>query len=156
MSGPRGQANHELYLARILLSSWRKALAAEDDPALALGQAFLPGIRGHLINAYGWFLLEISGTKSLPSQPPRNCSELPEPEPGKAVAGEIQEFRQLEQGGWLAAMLAVDGELATATVRSRSNLASPAPDLPDPESAPPWLAQLNRLFARMSDSLDEY
>lgn len=156
MSRARAQANHELYLARILLSSWRDALAAEVDPALALGQAFVPGIRAHLVKAYGWFLLEVSGVKALPVQPPGNCSELPEPEPGKAVPGEIQEFRRLESDGWLAAMLAAEGEIAAVEARNRANLASAAPDLPGPDMAQAWLDQLHRLFARMGDSLDEY
>lgn len=156
MSGARGQANHELYLARIMISCWREALAKEHEPAVALWQAFFPGTRAHLIKAYGWFLLEVSGVKALPEMPPGDCSELPEPEPGKAVPGEIQEFMQLERGGWLADMLAPVAVSASNEVRSRGNLASATAASHDPEAAQAWYEQLGQLFARMGDSLDEY
>src|SRR5690606_2772142 len=70
MSSPRGQANHGLYLARVLLAAWRRDLAAEDIPASVLAQAVGPAVRGHLLDAYGWFLLDLQKPAQLPATPP--------------------------------------------------------------------------------------
>ena len=153
MSSARGQANHALYLARILLAAWRRDLDAESVAALTLTSAYMPGVREHLTNAYGWFLLEITRPGALPAKPPRGLVDLPEIAEGKAVPGEVREFQQLEQGGWLGDMLIADGAAAGAS--SPSNLAVAAP-LSGSEQASLWADQLQSLFDRMSDSLDEY
>lgn len=155
MSSARAQANHKLYLARIQLAAWQQALAAEQIAANTLNQAFLPAVREHLLGAYGWFLLAVSGQNQLPEHPPRNCSELPPVAEGQAVSGEIQEFRQLETTGWLAELLREPGDVGLAA-RSQGNLASAGPGLPGPELAGQWTDHLETLFGRMSDSLDEY
>ena len=87
MSSARGQANHALYLARILLAAWRRDLAAEAVATITLTQAFLPAVRLHLGHAYGWFLVEITRPGGLPVQPPQCVAELPEVADGKAVPG---------------------------------------------------------------------
>lgn len=156
MSGPRARANHELYLARIVLAAWRRALEQEDIPASTLAQAFEPGAREHLIAAYGWFLLAASHAQATPDGAlPRSCSQLPPPPPGKVLAGEINEFRQLEAGGWLAAMLqtCAGGEPAP---RQQDSLATVTGDRPGIEQLEFWLQSLETLFGRIGDSLDEY
>ncbi|TDG13759.1 hypothetical protein E2F43_09590 [Seongchinamella unica] len=153
MSSARGQANHALYLAKILLAAWRRELAAESISAVTLAQAYLPGVRGHLGHAYGWFLLEIIRPGALPEQPPASLAELPEIAEGKAVPGEIVEFQRLEAEGWIGDMLA--GESVAGPTASAGNLATTAPAA-GPEQAEQWVLQLQSLFDRMGDSLDEY
>jgi hypothetical protein len=157
VSSARGQANQALYLARILLAAWRRDLEAESVAAVTLTGAYLPGVRQHLIDAYGWFLLEITRPGALPGQPPRSLSELPEVAEGvaegKALPGEIREFQQLEQGGWIGDMLS--GDSLTPAPSRASSLAVAAP-LTGPEQAALWADQLQTLFDRMGDSLDEY
>lgn len=153
MGSARGQANGALYLARILLAAWRRELDAESVPAVTLTSAYLPGVREHLVDAYGWFLLEITRPGALPDKPPRGLSDLPEIADGKALPGEIREFQQLEQGGWIGEMLS--GDIQTPVSASASNLAVAAP-LSGPKQASLWADQLQSLFDRMGDSLDEY
>lgn len=153
MSSARGQANHALYLAKILLAAWRRDLAAESIAARTLAQAYLPAVRAHLSAAYGWFLLEIIRPGALPDKPPRRLAELPEIAQGKAVPGEIREFQQLEQFGWVADMLSDD--LSTQAPPAAGNLAQSAPEA-GPEQVQHWAEQLQSLFDRMADSLDEY
>jgi len=155
MSSARAQANHKLYLAKILLAGWRQAVAAQDVPALTLAQAYLPAVRNHLLDAYGWFLLQVSGSEHWPARPPHCCAHLPEIAGGKAVSGEIREFEQLEASGWLAELLAEPSEPA-GTARARGNLAAPPPTLADCAQVQQWVTRLEGVFDRMSDSLDEY
>ena len=153
MSSARGQANHAIYLARLLLAAWRRDLAEEATAARTLTQAYLPAVRAHLGSAYGWFLLEITRPGALPDKPPRALSELPEIVEGKAVPGEIREFMRLEQEGWIADMLSDD--TAVAAPSSMGNLAVSASEA-GPEKAEHWADMLQGLFDRMGDSLDEY
>ena len=100
MSSARGQANHALYLARILIDAWQRDSDARSVAATILSQAYAPAIREHLVTAYGWFLLEVTRPGALPEQPPRSLSELPDVSDGKALPGEIREFHRLEQDGF--------------------------------------------------------
>ncbi len=165
MSGARSHANHRLYLARILLDCWRDALARETVPAVALSQAFGEAVREHLVAAYGWFLLEIIRPEPLPPHPPRGCAELPGAAAGKAVPGEIRELAQLEEGGWLAALLAGEepgpgigrGDARRGDARrTEGNLAVPADHAPGPGQLQQWADYLEGLFDRMGEFLDEY
>lgn len=153
MSTARGQANHSLYLARILLAAWRRDLDAQSVAVVTLTGAYLPGVRQHLADAYGWFLIEITRPGGPPAHPPRGVSELPEVAQGKAISGEVREFQQLELGGWIGDMLS--GELAPAAASSANNLAVAAP-VAGPEQASIWADKLQTVFDRMGDSLDEY
>ena len=155
MSSARAQANHSLYLAKIVLAAWRRDLAAREIAAVVLSRAYLPALREHLGTAYGWFLLALCGAEAGLDGPPRNCGGLPDVPVGKAVPGEIREFQQLEEGGWLAQMLASDEAPGERPV-SAGNLASAASASPDTQEAGRWIEQLETLFQRMSDSLDEY
>lgn len=154
MSTPRGHANQALYLANILLDAWRSALAGQQAAASAIDQAFFPAVRLHLLHAYGWFLLEIVDAEPPPDgRPPTRCAEVPPQPAGIAFSGELREFEQLERDGWLGVLLAADG---TAAIQARSpgNLAAPSAG-PGVEDAGDWAARLERLMARMRDSLDE-
>ena len=155
MSSSRAQANHGLYLAKIQLSGWRHALAAQDVPAVTLNQAYLPAVREHLLGAYGWFLLEVSGTEQQGTRPPRGCAGLPGIAAGRAVPGEVREFRQLETSGWLAELLS-EGDVLARTAPAQGNLAVAAPEAAGCEQVQQWINNLEALFDRMSDSLDEY
>ena len=154
MSSARALANHELYLARIVLASWTEALARQEIAATTLAQAFAGSACEHLAAAYGWFLLEIAQAAPLPQSPPRRCSELPDIAPGKAVPGEIRECRQLESAGWIGDMLADRPKLAPAGAQ-HNNLAVESPALPNPRQIEQWSGLLEALFDRMGDSLDE-
>ena len=153
MSSARGQANHALYLARILLAAWRRDLNAESVANVTLTQAYLPAIREHLALAYGWFLLEITRPGALPETPPGCVAQLPGIVEGKAIPGEIREFQRLEQDGWIGDMLAAD--TTSSVVPSPDNLATVAP-VAGPNQASLWADQLQSVFDRMGDSLDEY
>ena len=155
MSSARARANLALYLARIVLASWKDALARQEIAATTLAQAFAGAVCGHLADAYGWFLLEIAGVASLPPHPPRRCSDLPEVAPGKAVPGELRECQQLETNGWIGDMLAEHRQFVPDK-GLQNNLAVATPALPDPGQAEQWSRRLEELFARMGDSLDEY
>ena len=155
MSSARAQANHKLFLAKIQLAAWRQAMAAQDIPAIVLTQAFLPAVRDHLMQAYGYFLLAVSGIEQVPGRPPAGCGELPDIARGQAISGEIREFEQLEKDGWLAQLLAEPDD-AVQSVRAAGNLAVASPLSADSGSVQQWVDHLEALFARMSDSLDEY
>lgn len=151
----RARANQALYLAKIVLWAWQRELERQDTPARVLTQAFHGAAREHLVAAYGWFLLSVSRSVAPAHGLPRSCGELPPMPEGRVFPGEINEFRQLEAGGWLADMLR-DQELAITTPRQQGNLAVAAADLPGAEQVASWLEQLEALFERMGDSLDEY
>jgi hypothetical protein len=154
MSSSRGRANHSLYLAKILLSAWGREAGRESLPERLLCQAYLPAIRLHLLDAYGWFLLDVVGAAELPQQPPHSCDELPPPPTGKAEPAEIREFRLLENEGWLADLIRGAGEVVAIPARSPGNLAVGA-DFPDIGQVEAWLDRLGTCFERMGDSLDE-
>ena len=61
MNAARANANQALYLAKILLGAWRRDSDAAEVADATLRQAYLPAVRTHLVQAYGWFLLEVRG-----------------------------------------------------------------------------------------------
>ncbi len=153
MSSARARANHHLYLARTLLRGWQREADDEVVPGSVLSQAYLPGVREHLVLAYGWFLLEITRPEPLPAQPPRSVAQLPPLAQGKSLPGEAREFQHLEQGGWLAELL--DTTTAAPAARTPGNLAS-APAFTTARDAGAWAEALQAVFDRMGDALDEY
>ena len=156
MSGShRARANQALYLARIVLGAWRNGLDQQDVPVRTLAEAFGGGVREHLVAAYGWFLLAVAGVQAPLGGPPRSCADLPQAPAGEVISGEINEFRQLEATGWLADMLRVP--LAELPERGgQQNLAVAAGNLTEHAELARWAEQLEALFERMSDFLDEY
>ena len=153
MSGHRAQANHRLYLARLLVQGWEDALARERVPNWTLAQAYEPAVCDHLADAYGWFLMEIAQPDPAPDAPPRGCAQLPPPPPGKMLPPEVREFAQLEESDWLSDILR-SRRGAVARQRSADNLAGAAPA--GPQGYHEAIDRLQALFDRMSDSLDEY
>lgn len=156
MSSARGLANHHLYLARLVLSAWQREVADGVTPARTLCAAFGPGCHEHLLRAYGWFLLALSAPGDMPAQPPKRVAGLAPPPDGKAVAGELREFEQLERGGWLAEMLEWECPAPGTSRRSPGNLASAVEQTAGPGEFAAWAEALESRFARMADSMDEY
>ena len=161
MSTARAQANQKLYHAKILINSWRSALSEQQVASRVLEQAFGIAVCDHLAGAYGWFLLEVAQPSQMPPNPPRRCADLPVIAEGKETPPEILEFQKLEMQPWLAQILnaglvASGLEIGGSQPRSGQNLAVESEQGFSPEQAEQWHAQLNRLFERMSDSLDEY
>jgi hypothetical protein len=154
MSSCRGRANHSLYLAKILLAAWQRECDGQILPQRVLCQAYLPAVRSHLLDAYGWFLLAITGATQLPHSPPQRCDDLPELPPGKAIPGEILEFRQLETAGWLADLLEGWTDTGATPVRGPGNLVTAA-EFPTPEQAQSWVDGLSEHFERMGNNLEE-
>ena len=157
----RGLANHRLYLARLLLAAWERDRADEIIPAIMLDQAYAPGSREHLIAAYGHFLCYVfdpTGAATAGAMP-RSCSDLPAQTPGKALPGEIREFRLLEQEGWLGELLAPLPEPGPSGGQRRAvadTLAvSTAVEWPTPDRVADWHQRLSRIFQRMDDSIEE-
>ncbi|MFV0277268.1 MAG: hypothetical protein ACK5HY_08805 [Parahaliea sp.] len=157
MSSARGLANHHLYLARLVLAAWRDEDQAGQVPAPVLAGAFGPGVRDHLQRAYGWFLLAIAAPDEQPPVPPARLAELPPCAEGRARAGELREFEQLEAAGWLADLLAWQPPALGRRERSPGNLARPAAVRGGgSEDFGAWAEALERCFQRMGDSLNEY
>ncbi|MEM9257330.1 MAG: hypothetical protein AAGA91_17960 [Pseudomonadota bacterium] len=153
MSSARGRANQSLYLARILVEAWEETGRSSTIPDHTLSEAFLPAIRNHLLDAYGWFLLALSGLEEPPETGlPRSSLELPKPPEGKAVPSEVREFAQLEQEGWLRELLA---PLVSAPPRARSRGNLAVPSVGGAEQALAWSEALKAVFDRMGDSLEE-
>lgn len=155
MSTARANANQALYLAKILHRHWRSALDAEDLPALTLNQAFLPAVRAHLQRAYGWFLLELTGSEGdVRVDPPRNIAQLPPTAAGKAVSGELRELQQLEQAGFLAEILSQ--QYSAAARPAAGSLAAVQAEAPDCADVERWIETFAGMCERMRNSLDEY
>lgn len=133
---------------------------AHSDAALIDG--FLPAVRGHLIKAYGWFLLSLTGVEEpVTAVCPRSTQELPAPEAGKALSPEIAEFAQLENSGWLAQMLSDDDDQNHAH-DAKDMSPKPAQGLLVSDREPPgfpvalaWADALTAIMTRMDDSLSE-
>lgn len=159
MSATRGNANQSLYLARILLDGWGGAVTQQSVAQPVLTQAYLPAVREHLINAYGWFLLETAGHEDWNDVLPRAVADLPAVPNGKATSGEVREFEALESDGWLCSLLAeldFSRPVVSPRSRARNNLAVAATAGASREDAENWHMHLSDVISRMRDSFDEY
>ena len=155
MGSARGLANHSLYMARILLQAWQNALNADNGPEeRVLDAAFGPAIRGHLLDGYGWFLLAMTRATTLPRVPPHHTEQLPQLGEGISEPGEVGEYRRLEQEGWLA-QLQAPPPLGLARSLPGGTLAS-SHSAPGIATYQQWWEQLDGLFQRMADCMDEY
>lgn len=158
MASSRGAANAALYRAQTLLTAWEHSLTASQHSEAHLGEAFLPGVRDHLLQAYGWFLLAVVGIDDVGSgPPPSSTAGVPDVEPGKALPPELREFRILEEEGWI-------GDLLAAAPSSKSDLGvvQASPDLlgssrtaPGLAVARAWATKLETTMQRMDDLLAE-
>ena len=135
------------------MASWSESLAREEIPASVLAEAFDTSARAQLVAAYGWFLLEVTAPGSMPTIPPQCCADLPPPTTGKMLPPEIREFQKLESSGWLADLLSGENDPSLGSA-AHNNLAR-APTA-QPQKIEQWAHELELLFERMSDSLDEY
>ncbi|MCH1492931.1 MAG: hypothetical protein L7T24_10270 [Luminiphilus sp.] len=155
MGSARGLANHSLYMARILIETWGGMLDRDEGPGSnILEAAFGPAVRGHLLDAYGWFLLAMTRTVPLPEAPPHRTDELPNTREGIAEPGEIREYRNLEQEGWLARLQALpERGVARPVPAGRLASSSSRPHIGDYRD---WCEQFDQLFSRMADCMDEY
>lgn len=154
MSQSRGYANHSLYMAKILLDQWDSALGEGGLPANVLEGAFAPAVRLHLLDGYGWFLLATIRSSRLPVTPPHRVAELPDLDRGIAIPGEVKEYAHLEQEGWLRNLIQ-PVEPGLPRKKSAVSIAMTV-DTPNIDQYREWHATFQALFARMSDSLDEY
>ncbi len=154
MSNARGLANHSLYMAKLLIESWQRDQGRNDCVSGAIDAAFAPSVRGHLLDAYGWFLLAMMRVTTLPEQPPHRVADLPSAGPGIATPGEVIEYEHLETYGWLARLQA---PLPTGLPkRPKGPVLASAGMYPHIGDYQEWIDTFERLFDRMSDSLDEY
>jgi hypothetical protein len=157
MSSARARANRKLYHAAILLRMLATESEREDLPAQVLLEAVGESVRLHLLDAYGWFLLELAQVEVMPERPPHTLDELdqrwPQVEP---LRGELVEIRALEcSESWLAGLQSVPPTVSTGT--------SAGPDILSTVEAgwsqsglQQWYTGLSDLMERMSDSLDEW
>ncbi|MEM9313547.1 MAG: hypothetical protein AAGA95_02885 [Pseudomonadota bacterium] len=159
MSRSRGAANRSLYRARILLECWDRERDEARFPQEQLTDAFLPAVRKHLQDAYGWFLRSLAGIEeaSDASPPPGSTQELPEPEAGRARPPELAEFALLERDGWLAELLLSSPESGarTATAQWSPNVLGSDQQAPGFAVAEEWWRRLNATMQRMDDSVAE-
>ncbi|WP_439107068.1 hypothetical protein [Congregibacter sp.] len=161
MSRTRGEANQALYRARILLEAWDRMRSEARHTESALIDGFLPAVRMHLLEAYGWFLLAVSGVEEASSLTlPANTGDLPRPDAGKALSPEIAEFTQLEKTGWLAQMLedtsgAGPSPGAQSSVQSVQGLLVSDREVAGFAVVMAWADALSATMTRMDDSLSE-
>ena len=153
MATARGFANHAIYMARVLLDAWESELAggSELSPEV-LNAAFAPAVRLHLIDAYGWLLLEAIKAQPLPDHPPHGVGELPTQKKGLAVAELVEEFARLEHSGWLADLLSPFP--AGLSSRHKGMIVSGGP--PGLREFTAWRDALADLFNEMGESAEEY
>ncbi|GAB5414068.1 MAG: hypothetical protein Cons2KO_16710 [Congregibacter sp.] len=154
----RGKANESLHFARVILRAWDLARDSGRDSAGSVRGAFMPAVRLHLREAYGWFLLAVSGEEtSVLEFPPACVDDLDSPPAGRMPPPELNEFALLEKEGWLGDMLRRD---TAAPAKPAS--AKGAPQLLVSDQGPAdyavalnWAEQLESLMARVDDSLAE-
>ena len=157
MNAARARANRKLYHAAVLQRMLAAELEREEFPATVLLAAAGESVRLHLLDAYGWFLLELAGVEELPDTPPHSvpalCAAWPQAEP---LRGELVELQNLEQSAsWLS-------ELQAPLPAAAGGTSPPGDTLNVVEAQwnasmlEQWYSGLSGLMDRMSDSLDEW
>lgn len=161
MSRARGEANRGLYRAKILLEAWDGMRTGSSHSEAALIDGFLPAVRAHLLEAYGWFLLAVSDVDDERASLPQSTGDLPDPEPGRALMPEIAEFAQLEANGWIAQLIQ---DPANGSHPLTGNYSAPGSSqgllVSDRQPlgfavATTWADSLTAIMNRMDDSLSE-
>jgi hypothetical protein len=158
MASSRGAANAALYRAQTLLAAWERLLVESPEAEEHLRATFLPGVREHLLHAYGWFLLAVAGVEDTGSRtPPRSTAEVPDVEPGKALPPELREFRILEEEGWVGDLITAEPLAAPANVvrSSSADLLGSSRTAPGLAVAGTWAQRLETTMQRMDDLLAE-
>jgi len=156
----RGRCNQKLYYASIQLQGLHQALQASKSPETILLEAYGQAVQGHLLDAYGWFLLELAEVADLPKVPPSSLSELAgATEPAQPLRGELVELQNLESDpqSWLARLLAAPHHSVSDTGRpSQALLASSQAGVWSVLELEAWCRELTSMTDRMGDSLDEW
>lgn len=159
MSSARGLANQKLYHATILIRMLGAELAREELPAARVLEAVGLAVRRHLLEAYGWFLLELADVSELPAEPPTSIAEL-EQRYGRSDPrrGELVELERLEGEGWLASLLAPPGRYrgAAASAAASGDLLAVAEQAWSREGMALWHDSLAELIDQMGHGLDEW
>ena len=153
MATARGFANHAIYMARILLDTWESTIRSEKEfsPDVVNG-AFAPAVRLHLIDAYGWFLLDAIKAPRLPDHPPHGVADLPKQQKGLPVAELIEDFARLERSGWLADLLSP----VPAGLPTEAKEMIVGGSLPGLRECTAWRDSLANLFGDVSEIAQEY
>ncbi|MEE4189945.1 MAG: DUF6586 family protein [Halieaceae bacterium] len=163
MSSARGLANQKLYHAAILIRMLGAELAREELPAARVLEAVGLAVRRHLLEAYGWFLLELADVSELPAEPPSSIAEL-EQRYGRSDPrrGELVELERLEGEGWLASLLAPPGRSRgsaasrAAGTAASGDLLAVAEQAWSREGMALWHDSLAELIDQMGHGLDEW
>ncbi|EED35070.1 hypothetical protein NOR51B_1012 [Luminiphilus syltensis NOR5-1B] len=141
-------------MASLLLDAWEGAPEHLMAGSSAIDAAYAPAVRLHLLDAYGWFLLAVQRISPLPGTPPQGVDQLPDRAAGIGRPGEIEEYRRLEREGWLSRLCAPLP--AGMPARRRPGSLAVSNDYLDIAACRECKDHFEALFARMSDSLDEY
>ena len=132
-------------------------LAREELPARVVLEAVGLAVRRHLLEAYGWFLLELAEADDLPSEPPLGMAglragwSLKQP-----LRGELVELDQLERQGWLAELLAPPSTSQGGRRDGGADLLPLAEAGWSETQLRDWHDQLAELIDRMGHGLDEW
>jgi hypothetical protein len=157
LNNARALANQKLYFANVLLQMLRAELLREELPAAVLLEAVGQSVRAQLLDAYGWFLLELAETGELPAQPPHSVAELRQSlDTSQPLRGELVELSNLENApGWLADLQALRPQSPPGARHAADTLQLMEPQWSARELEQ-WSTALAALVDRMSDSLDEW
>lgn len=162
----RGLANRKLYHAAILLRMLAAELEREELPANVVLEAVGLAVREHLLEAYGWFLLELAGAEEPRGAPERGAPERGAPPCGvdalvreyglaEPLRGELVELAQLERRGWLGELLAVPTAASTAA-RSGPDQLQVVEQGWSLQQLRAWHDGLADIIDRMAHGLDEW
>ena len=153
MSQAQSFANHCMYMASVVLESWRNAIAADGKPLSVLTASFGPAVRLHLLDAYGWQLLACNRLTSMPTKPPHRAVHVPPLANGIAQSPEVTEMALLERSGWLADL---QREIPPGlTPQAASGFIAVSSNVFDFDTARHCFTELESLMARVADAIDE-
>ena len=153
MSQAQSFANHCMYMASVVLQSWRSAIAEEGKPLSVLTASFGPAVRLHLLDAYGWQLLACNRVTSIPTRPPHRAVDVPPLANGIAQSPEVTEMAMLERSGWLSDLQREI--LPGLTPPAGAGLIAMSSNVFDFDTARHCFTELESLMARVADAIDE-
>ena len=153
MSQAQSFANHCMYMASVVLESWRNAIAEGSKPLSILTASFGPAVRLHLLDAYGWQLLACNRVTSIPTKPPHRAVDVPPLANGITQSPEVTEMALLERSSWLADL---QREIPPGlTPQGASGFIAVSSNVFDFDTARHCFAELESLMARVADAIDE-
>lgn len=152
----RGLANRKLYHASILIRMLGPELGREDLPAHIVLEAVGLAVRQHLLEAYGWFLLELAGVDEPAGAPPAGVAALQRQYTlDEPLRGELVELLQLEKQGWLAELLSHPQPGGGIAARDPDRLAVVEQSWSE-DLLRNWHDRLSDLIDRLGHGLDEW